>query len=221
MSPDKVGEIVYLHYKDSCETLSKLVETRMRLFPILFAVMGLILFQTFYPAVAAKLLTGWISDWGHAGATDRDSIENVVPKLARSLLWFTMTVLVAEISGASISIEHRAAYLRDLEKKICSQLGGQFVVREGHRKPDYHRRTQIMNFGIFLLMIAIVSLCGLGAELYTAWKKLPLFAVTAERVFAAADLVVVMVLAYCGYEFVKWMSAEMRAPHRRPKSSTS
>src|SRR6266705_3107902 len=97
MSPEKRWEIVYQHYKDSREMLSKLVEARMRLFPLVFAAMGLILFQVSYPVVAANILTGWIIHWGGAvGTTDQNSIQQIVPKVTRSLLWFALTTLVTQ-----------------------------------------------------------------------------------------------------------------------------
>jgi hypothetical protein len=210
MTSEKRCELLYQHYKDTRDSLSKIVDTRMRMLPVVFTVIGLILFYAYYTEILSVFLfaviNGRMAEWGvPLQPEDTTEIAEVTQKIMGSLLWFALTTGVNLIFGYTSAIERLASYLCRLEQQMCGELEGLFISRENEQRVGYNRRIHLMYYSMFIGWIGLVIVVGVNAELKRAWDG------STSIGLVIADLIMVLAVIYSSYEFLRGMIRQTRA----------
>ncbi len=114
-------ELIYAHYKDTCEIQTKNISQRNRLLLAFFISVIVLLLFIFQEKSSMSVLLGLFRS--------RYNIDlNFSIELIRSLLWLMLFYFTMQYYSKSINIERNYLYIHELEENI-NQLCGQTLLK--------------------------------------------------------------------------------------------
>ncbi len=134
MNDEKRAELLMEHYCATYENIQNYWKIRNRLFLFILALLTMLALDWAQPdslgTVANSLLTAVLTN-------DSSTAAHVaaVPKIAFSVIgtlsWFILLCLVIQYYQRSIHVDRLYRYISDIEEKLCAEMGGDYITREG------------------------------------------------------------------------------------------
>lgn len=124
MDSEKKAELLMEHYKDTFQLILYHWKVRNRLFIYIIIILALVGLDSYSPGSLSKLVNAYIT--------------HKVPKaptfgfdVIGTLAWFLLLSLVIQYYQRSIFVDRQYRYVQRLEEQICSEMGGDYITREG------------------------------------------------------------------------------------------
>ncbi len=151
--PDSV-EILYDHYKDTCNGIGEAIRRRERLMLWVIGMLGLFAFQTAFPAATSTALSEFlVFKFGIPLEVDLSVIGTVI--------WFALLMFTVRYFQTVVLVERRTAYVQQAEKFLNKKLDGEFITREGKAYetgyPMFSTWTWILYTIVFPALLLLVS----------------------------------------------------------------
>lgn len=124
MDAEKKAELLMDHYKETFQLILYHWKVRNRLFIYILIILALVGLDSYSPGSLSKLVNAYIT--------------HKVPKaptlgfdVIGTAAWFLLLSLVIQYYQRSIFVDRQYHYIQRLEEQICSEMGGDYVTREG------------------------------------------------------------------------------------------
>lgn len=116
-------EILYDHYKESCEIARKNEERRNKLFIIVCVLIGLLFLFSYAPDSILGLMQSWLKE---NYKCDLMFSSNII----QAILWVILFIFTLRYLGLNINLDRNYSYIHQLENKINKE-GKLNITREG------------------------------------------------------------------------------------------
>ena len=158
-------ELLYDHYKDTCEIQRTNLSTRNKLFASVVVLLGTMLLFVYRPDTIAGLLV--------AAVKEKYSVDiSLSLGILQSLLWAALLYASVRYYQSSINIERTYKYIHCLEKRISDEIQAQFD-REGvsylTKYPKCSDAIDILYKWAFPLLYIIGLLVKITLEIRLSW----------------------------------------------------
>lgn len=124
MDADKRAELLMDHYKDTFQLILYHWKVRNRLFIYILIILALIGLDSFSPGSLSELVNAYIKNKVPEAPTFGFDVIGIVT-------WFLLLSLVIQYYQRSIFVDREYHYIQRLEEQICSEMGDDYVTREG------------------------------------------------------------------------------------------
>lgn len=124
MNKEKRAELLLDHYKDTFQHILLHWKARNRLFVFVLIIIALMALDLVSPGSLSKLVNGYIGK----------SLKNPPTfdfEIIGSIVWFLLLSIVIQYYQRSILVDRQYKYIHKLEDRICADMGGDFITREG------------------------------------------------------------------------------------------
>lgn len=166
MNEEKRVELLLDHYKDTFQHILMHWKVRNRLFVFVLVIIAFMALGLYSPGSLSDLINAYIIK------TLGEKAPKFEFEVIGSVVWFLLLSLVIQYYQRSILVDRQYRYIQNLEEQICSDLGGDYVTREGKayfsstgkaadagKQPLFIRTVGPLYVTIFpLLLIIFVSL---------------------------------------------------------------
>ena len=123
------------HHKDTFQYILYHWRIRNRLFIFVLIILALMALDTYSQDSIAQVVNGYLARVLNSTTPDKPILDfNVVG----CVIWFLLLSLVISYYQRSITVDRQYRYIDQLEEKINSAMGGEFITREGK---SYHSKS--------------------------------------------------------------------------------
>ena len=159
-------DLLYDHYKDTCEIQRNNLELRNKLFVYVVILLGLLILLAFKPDTVGGMLVAIIK--GEFGIDISPSFA-----IIQSLLWVLLLYASIRYYQSTIYIERTYEYIHRIEDRIEKEANLRFDREGGHYLKDYPFCSQLIDilykwvFPVLYIIIVIIKIfsekgCGWG-----------------------------------------------------------
>lgn len=117
-------EILYDHYKESCELARKNEKRRDNLFIIVCVLIGLLFLFSYDKNSVIGLIQSWIK-------TNYDYDLTFSSNIIQAILWIVLFIFTLHYLGLNINLDRSYNYIHKLENEINAEIFRETITREG------------------------------------------------------------------------------------------
>jgi hypothetical protein len=134
MNDEKRAELLMQHYSATYEHIQYYWKIRNRLFLFILGLLTVLALDWAQPNSLAIVANSWITATLTNASTTAEQ-KKALPQIAFSVVgtlsWFVLLCLVIQYYQRSIHIDRLYRYISDIEEKLCTLMGDDFITREG------------------------------------------------------------------------------------------
>lgn len=160
-------EILYDHYKESCELARKNEVTRNKLFIVLCILLGLLFLFSYDSNSILGLIQSWIR-----GSYNCDLMFS--SNIIQAILWIVLFIVTLRYLGLNINLDRSYSYIHKLENEINEEGTKITVTREGKSYLNNYPILNNITYYSYRVILPIIYYCTvilkLKLEYYAQWS---------------------------------------------------
>jgi hypothetical protein len=161
LNDEKRADILYAHYKDSFENIQNHIKKRERFLFFLLILSVIMIFQIACPAEAPDQLACIL-------LKKLDLNKPISVAFIDTVIWFIMLSLIIRYCQTVSYIERQYAYIQEIEKKINTILGNEYITREGKayltKYPIFSTWVHYLYTVVFPILLIILLILRMKSE---------------------------------------------------------
>ena len=184
---DAESEVLYEHYKETCEIIRDSIGVRDKWFFLILILAAVFLFEMFSPEEAMLALSNIIS-------SKLQLHQQLNMSFVRSILWFSLLAITMKYCQTVVYIEKQYKYVHNLEDRINKSFGSCFFTREG--KSYSSNFPLFFNFSwiLYTWIFPVLYLTVVVSKIINEWQRADVNSVLiwTNSIFTASIIILVV-----------------------------